>query len=668
MFCEYINRDHIVCAGFCMDFRYFVPYPAQMILLRPTNRFVSLIPLTLLTLALAAMIAVLVWAGSEALLRRESRAAMTAEATRIARHQLSLLDSELARYRLLPIVLAEYGELARLLGRRAGTRAEHRGGGPGPVDAQSGAEIGTGRVSEADYLNQQLRFLAGETGAPILYLLDQRGIVVAASNAQSTDSFISGDFGFRPYFNEAMANGQAEYHGAGMLSGRPGLFIARRIANPDLPDARALGVVVVKYEFDRLLAQWRNDPGQTVIADSAGVVLAATDPALTLHTLADPTSDQRARILASGQFPAAALPAGPLRQRGENFHDMRFGARIAATLPITGTGLRLIHLFDPLPALRQADQQARLWTLAVLALLGAILALFRWRASRKILASCRLHDERMRLEAAVEARTGELRHEMAERARSDAAYRQAREDLAHANRLAALGQITAGLVHEINQPVATIRTLAENARHHLGAGRLERVAANLDAAVELTARIGSITQQMRQSAQRGQGAQVAVSLAEAMRGAQLILGDRLQKSAVTLDLQRADLSLIVLAERVALEQVLVNLLQNAMESLANIPAETAGRRIALISCIASRGNGLPGEDGDLVELLIADNGPGIADTLHDRLFSPFASAKPQGLGLGLAISRDLMRRMQGELLTAPSPLGGAGFVMRMKRA
>src|SRR5690606_12701627 len=121
-----------------------------------------------------------------------------------------------------------------------------------------------------------------------------------------------------------------------------------------------------------------------------------------------------------------------------------------------------------------------------------------WRASR----AARAAAYRAELEAAVAERTAALSTEMGERELADKRFRDAREELAQANRLASLGSITAGLVHEINQPVATIRTLAENARHHLANGKLDKVTNNLNMSVELTARIGSITQEMRRFADR----------------------------------------------------------------------------------------------------------------------------------------------------------------------
>lgn len=624
----------------------------------------------LLLVVLALLAGAAVWALVNARLTEAARARLGEEAARIARQHLSLLDSELARYRLMPIVLGEYGDLAAALP---------------PAPPSPAPPPGQDRPAAATSLDARLAFLAAETGAPILYVIAASGVVVAASNADRPDSFVGQDFGFRPYFKGALAAGAAEYHAAGALSGRPGLFIARRVGTAEVPH----GVVVVKYEFDRLLAQWAQDQGVTLIADAEGVVLAATAPELTLHALGPLPEETRARLTASGQFPAAALTPGPLRRTGEMFRDERLGGQgemIAAPLPVPGTDLQLIHLAPAAPVLAAAERQAAALTLGVLAGFGLLAAGADAGLTRRARRQSRRRADRLALEQAVEARTRDLRHEMAERARSEAAFRQAREDLARANRLAALGQITAGLVHEINQPVATIRTLSENARHHLTAGRMERVAASLDSTVELTERIGTITRQMRQSAARGAGPVGPVSLGEALAGARLILGSRLDQAGVVLDLSAARPGLRVMVERVPLEQVLVNLLVNAMEALAaDIDPRPGPRVVALIageeggSRVAENGsaeNELTGNGNTesraagtgTVTLLVADNGPGIDPAIADHLFNPFVTARAEGLGLGLSIARDLMRRMGGDLDLAPSPLGGAGFLMRMKAA
>lgn len=588
----------------------FVQYPAQMKLLRPAPRLLA--SLTLIGFALLTWGIVGVWT------RRDAMDRLTQEAGRIARQHAQLIDSELARYRMMPIVLREYSDLeATLTGRSEAARTR---------------------------MNDKLRLLAEQTGAPILYLIDTNGQVLAASNADTPESFVGRNYAYRPYFRGAIAQGAAEYYAVGDLSGRPGLFLAQRIG----PAGAPRGVIVVKYEFDALRRIWSNDPGETLIVDPNGIILASTDRTAEFQTLSPLPDPVRAGIQSSGQFADAALAPGRYRLDGAGVVTGPDPLSYAQE-PIEGTGLRLLHVLPGAAALRAARDQTAVLSLAIVSGLTLAGAAVYWRVTR----AARAAADRRALEAAVAQRTEELRAEISERERADERYREAREELAQANRLATLGSITAGLVHEINQPLATIRTLAENARHHLTAARLDRVEKNLGTTVELTTRLGQITQEMRQFARRGHGETGPVPLDEVMAGTMLLTGDGLRKAGVRVDLPARGQP-AVLADRVGLEQVLVNLVKNAQEAVAG----GAAPHVAI--SVETQG-------ADLV-VTVADNGPGVDPALLDRMFEPFVTGKAKGLGLGLGISRDIMRRLGGGLEPVPSPLGGAAFAVRVKRA
>lgn len=542
------------------------------------------------------------------------------EALRTARQQARLIDSELAKFRLLPIVLSEYGDLRDALVQGAASRAATR-------------------------LDDKLASLARRTGAPVIYAIDSRGLTVSASNAAGAQSFVGHDYRFRPYFQQAMRDGAAEHFALGNVSGRPGLFMARRIDGA----AEPLGVVVVKVEFDAITRAWANDPGETLLADERGIVLAATDPRAALHVLAPLPPATLAAIRRTGQF--LDRPLAPTRYRLAGSDAVApDGAPLRLTaVPAAHAGWRLLHLVPVTRALRDAANLARLATATAVLLMALVAALWLWRTSRIARATA----DRARLEQAVAARTAELSAAMARREDADRRFRAAREELAQANRLASLGSITAGLAHEINQPVATIRTLAENARHHLAQQRTERVAANLDSAVALTERIGTITQEMRRFARRGSGTAGPIALDDVIDGTRLLVGDRLRAARVALDWPPPGQP-NVFAGRVRLEQVLVNLINNAVDALAG----RADPRVALT--VTTR--------EEWVELTVADNGPGIDPALGDEVFSPFVTGRPDGLGLGLGIARDIIAQFDGTLRIVPSPLGGAAFRATVRRA
>ncbi len=158
---------------------------------------------------------------------------------------------------------------------------------------------------------------------------------------------------------------------------------------------------------------------------------------------------------------------------------------------------------------------------------------------------------------------------------------------------------------------------------------------------------------MRRFARRGHRDLAPVRLDELIEGTLLLMGDRFRNAGVTLEMPNGS-NFWVLANRVRLEQVLVNLLQNAIDAVAG----QSERRIALFIS----------EEDQLVSLIVADNGPGIDPALGDEVFSPFVTGKQDGLGLGLGIARDIMTELEGTLRIVPSPLGGAAFAATAKRA
>ena len=581
---------------------------------------IPLVGVLLLTLAAALMLRVYA--------HRQAVADLRADATRIARQQERLLNSELQRFRLLPIVLVEYPDLGNAL-RNGSRRAAER-------------------------LNEKLRGLAERTGAPVIYAIDRQGRTVSASNAGQPDSFVGRNYNFRPYFRQALAHGTSEYFALGNTSHRAGLFLARRIGPADAPD----GVIVVKVEFGRIAQAWASDPGQSLLTDDHGVVVVTSDPGALFTTMKPLTRGARGEIDDAQQFGGVRLRPAPYRlvlggwaiDREGNRHVV---ARVAVPLP----GWRLIHLLPSRSAFRAADS----WVRSVTALIGAgLLALALigiWRRTR----AERVAEAREALEAEVARRTAELRAtndrltiEIAERIRADQRFRAAREELAQANRLGSLGSITAGVAHEINQPVAAIRTLAENARTFLSRAAPDKAAGNLATIVDLTERISSIVQEMRRFVRRGTHGIGPVALDAVLDGTMLLIGDRFRSAGVVLERPTDEPLPVVIAGRVRLEQVLVNLLQNALDAVADRPNPRVRMSVR--------------EEQDSVELTVEDNGPGLDPEIAPEIFTPFVTGKPDGLGLGLGIARDIMREFGGMLDTIPSSLGGAGFIIRLRRA
>jgi two-component system, NtrC family, C4-dicarboxylate transport sensor histidine kinase DctB len=587
-------------------------------MIRPGRSFAVAVVGSILALGLF-WVAASRWASERALANAELGA------TQMARTQVGLLASELQKFRLLPLVLTEYPDVRMVLEDAA--------------------------PAVAARLNGKLELLSSRTDAAAIYLIDRNGRTVAASNWRLPTSFVGQVYGFRPYFRDALRNGAAELFALGTVSGRPGLFIARRVES----EGRILGVIVVKVEFDRLEAAWARQPGPTFVTDRHGVIIITGRPDWRFRSTRPLGPAEIAEIRRARQFGTLPLPPLGLVADGAVLREGS-GRFLPAQAP-TGLDGGTLHYLRPLAADEAgaaATARAAILAALVLVILGLAL-LYRAREKRQ------LRDEARRaLESEVALRTAELREtnerlteQSRERERADRRYRSAREELAQANRLGSIGQITAGVAHEINQPVAAIRTFAENAGTFLDQGKAERARSNLGLIVELTARIGAITAELRRFARRGAPAIDAVEIAPVVDGALLLIGDRVRAAGAIVERGGEQAGIRVVADRVRLEQVVINLLQNALDALE-------GRAAPLIRISVTY--------ADRVVIEIDDNGPGIPSAIADQLFTPFVTGKPDGLGLGLGIARDIAREFGGDLDLAPSALGGTAFRIVLRRA
>lgn len=578
--------------------------------------------------AVALLMLLLVGAAAFHWASRHAADSADREGARIAATQAGLFASELQKFRLLPLVLSEYPDVPEAL---------ERGG------------------AAVERLNGKLELLAERTDAAAIYVIDRAGRTVAASNARQPTSFVGQQYGFRPYFRGALRDGAAEMFALGTITGRPGLFIARRIE----ANGRPLGVIVAKVEFNRLEADWARQPGVTVVADQHGVVIVTSRRAWQFRALRPLDPAAMAAVRRTVQF--GSLPLTPLDFGRGGFAT---GTTLAAdgvryrvtSRPVALAGAQLHHFEPVAPAEAAAYGTARSIVLTVFILIAAAL-IWLWRVRDR----ARLDEEtRRRLEYQVADRTralsdanARLVDESREREAADTRYRQSREELAQANRLGSIGQITAGVAHEVNQPVAAIRTFAENAGRFLERGKSDQVRENLGLIVGLTERIGTITAELRAFARRGTPAVDAVAIGPVLDATLLLIGDRLRAGKVAVTRADEEPETRVTADRIRLEQVLINLIQNALDALAGRPDPQLAITV---------------ETDGVVQVTVADNGPGIPPELADRLFTPFVTGKPDGLGLGLGIARDIAREFGGELDLVPSPLGGAAFRITLRRA
>jgi two-component system C4-dicarboxylate transport sensor histidine kinase DctB len=521
------------------------------------------------------------------------------------------LESALVKFETLPYVVGFQDDVAQVLAD--------------PFDKE--------RVQR---LNLAFDAIARQAKVGAIYLMDRNGDTLAASNWALPLTFLGRNFGFRPYFREALEGRAGRFYGIGSTTSEPGYFIAQ----PVRAGKRIVGVIAVKILLDEFERNWIGSEDTIVLADRAGVVFLSNRPDWKYRSLGKVSADAQREIAGTRQYahqPIAPI-AGPLAP-----HVTRHIGKLGWEL----------QLF---PARQQVARNAALWAFGA-ALLVASAGMAAWA----------LHQRRRRLEerqlAARELdvklaeRTAQLRQANADlEARyatlesTEQLLRSTQDELVQAGKLAMLGQMAAGVTHELNQPLAAIRAFADNARTYLERGKFEQASANLGHIGDASARMGAIIGQLKGFARRGDSLG-AVDLARSMQASAFLLAGEIKRLDARLAISGDALS--VAGDAVRVEQVFINLLRNALDAV-----EASDVREITVT--------ITQEDSQAV-VRIVDTGAGMEAATAAHLFEPFYTTKPsgKGLGLGLAISSSIIQAMNGHLSGHNRPGGGAVFEVRL---
>ena len=577
----------------------------------------------------------------------------------VGTHRLDLyaasLKSELGRFEMMPAIVARQDSVRAMLG--AGSRAS------------------PDLVHEVD---TYLEAVNKDAGSLAVDVIDLQGEVIAASNWNQSLSFVGTNVSYRPYFKDALAHGTGRFFGIGTNTGMPGLYFASAVRDAGKP----IGAAAVKLSVDALEAAWRAPGEAAMVIDSNGVIVISTVPAWKFTALKPITTDQQREIQASRQYAGRNVDVLAYRRGGDwngsawlgRFPDWRKKGRTTQFLvmsrPAPQAGDSVMVLLDVAGARRQ--QQLALAFVTGAFLIAGLYALYAVQRRRTIAEKLKAQDALRlandRLEMTVAQRTAALtatnermQQEIVERKRTEQRLRDTQQEIVHAGKLAVLGQMAAGLTHELNQPLVAIRTLCDNARTFFERNQPAQAVANLERVAKLVDSMAVLTGELKAFARKPDVERLAVSLNEAVAHARLIFEARIRDEGVQLDVTIPAGSM-VWAESSQLQQVIVNLLGNALDAVRD-----EHKRVISIAAADP-------DERDRVLFTVTDSGPGIAPEVLAHLFEPFVTTKPRGhgLGLGLAITSRIVEgfgaRISATNLVESGVRSGAQFTIEFAAA
>ena len=579
-------------------------------------------------------------------------------------HHVDLYDtalkSELARYIYLPSLLNLNREIVQLLQARG----------------------------DAALVNRVDRYLAAvNRGAhsDTLYIMGLEGTALASSNWNEPDSFVGRNYGYRPYFQEALASGSGSFYGLGAASKKAGYFYAERIYD----SGKIIGIAAVKINLDKIEETWRQAGDTAMISDANGIIFLSTCDRWRFRALSALSREARAAIIALHQYdaPGALQPIGLIRQasEGEQTNIAKFApdADLCPRAPaflkskflllsraVPGTHWT-ISVMSNISSAEVAAVNVAVGVGLGMALIGvfALYLLQRRRIiAQELAVKKNLHRMNEELERTVARRTEALskinkalKVEVAERRHAETVLKSTLQELVQAAKLVALGQMSASITHELNQPLAALRTLSANALTFMQRSEFNQVHENLQVICGLSERMGKITTQLKRFARKSPTYLDRVQVSSAISNSLFLLDARIRSANIELVREEPQDEVFVIAEPNRLEQVLINLIANAIDAMTEVDNAVHVRAHVLtisVSCEAEH-----------VLINVRDTGVGIPEEVRRHLFEPFFTTKDQGhgLGLGLTISVSIIQEFGGTL-DADIRGDGTVFTVKLKQA
>ncbi len=489
-----------------------------------------------------------------------------------------------------------------------------------------------GALNSGDYTASTRRLISfvEEIGAASLMLFDIDGRTVAATDRNRLGSAHRQE----AYFVDALRSNATVFTVAELEAGGYGFYYSRRVQS----GSDVLGVIAVEVDLQKFGRAWAGISDAVIVTDSTGTIILTTEPRWRGRTeeeaLARQTPQNAIQRAIRATADWTALPPDAYLQ-GEAV--MRLENRI----PFRGWRMTSYTTY--------ASVRERVNGVLALEIMGfaILLALTFYALSRRTALRMALFQ---RESAELRSLNAALQREIAERKRVQETLAVAEQTLEQSSKLAALGEMSAAVSHELNQPLAAMKTYLAGARLLLKRNRSDEALSSFGRIDDLIERMGGITRQLKSYARKGQEAFSAVDMGDALNSSLAMMEPQLRQRQVQITRIVPDDRIEVMGDRLRIEQVMVNLLRNAIDATK---AEAKPKVEIILSA------------GETATLTVRDNGPGIEDL--DSLFEPFYTTKQpgDGVGLGLAISSQIVTDLGGRLTARNGQTGGAVFEMQL---
>jgi len=498
--------------------------------------------------------------------------------------------------------------------------------------------------------NRYLKHVNNTIGASDTYLLDLDGTTIAANNWLGEQTFIGKNFAFRPYFQQAIVGQQGRYFALGTTSGLRGYYFS----SPVIHAEKIIGVVVVKMDLSQVEKDWTGKQSHFMVTDENNVIFISNTKSWLLHSLTPLSNSKLQQIARSRRYGDKVIPALQFSGQLQNNPAL---LQLTTSKPFTTNFLSIskhmptagwtVRVFAPLTAI-----------FIDIAIAMVLLSLVFWLLNLRLKLSMHKHQRakdkeilriktKHKLEQEVKRRTADLNNEIIERQKMEQTLRDTQKELIQTAKLAVLGQLSASISHELNNPLAAIRSYADNALVFLQREQQQPTQDNLQRIIHLTERMAKISSQLKFFARKSSGELHTVPLLSIINMAVELIKPQLKSNQVSIIVDDGNIDVQVNVDQVQLEQVLVNLLSNAMQAVE----ESSEKHIHISLC----------RNQEQVIVQVDDSGSGINIENLPQLFDPFFTTKETGLGLGLSISHKIMRNMQGNITAENRPNAGARF-------